>query len=79
MRRSRYEEFWALKGVSLHLDPGDTVGLIGENGSGKSTLLKCIAGILEPTKGEIRTHGPRRCSSSGPGSTVTSPVARTST
>ena len=56
-RKNVHEEFWALKGVSLHLDPGDTVGLIGENGSGKSTLLKCVAGILEPTRGEIRTHG----------------------
>jgi ABC-type polysaccharide/polyol phosphate transport system ATPase subunit len=51
------EDFLALKGVTVHLEPGDTVGLIGENGSGKSTLLKCIAGILRPTKGELQTYG----------------------
>ncbi|MEZ5143837.1 MAG: ABC transporter ATP-binding protein [Acidimicrobiales bacterium] len=56
-RKTVAEEFWALKGVSLRLDPGDTVGLIGENGSGKSTLLKCIAGILPPTRGVVRTAG----------------------
>lgn len=56
-RRNVSEEFWALRGVSLRLSPGDTVGLIGENGSGKSTLLKCVAGILEPTRGSIRTYG----------------------
>ncbi len=56
-RRNVAEEFWALRGVSLRLDPGDTVGLIGENGSGKSTLLKCIAGILQPSQGTVRTFG----------------------
>lgn len=56
-RKTVSEEFWALKGVSLRLDPGDTVGLIGENGSGKSTLLKCIAGILPPTRGTVATAG----------------------
>lgn len=49
--------FWALKGVSLMIDPGKAVGLIGENGSGKSTLLKCIAGILPPTKGRVLVGG----------------------
>ena len=56
-RRNVSEEFWALKGVSLRIDPGETVGLIGENGSGKSTLLKCVAGIYEPTKGHVSVHG----------------------
>jgi ABC-2 type transport system ATP-binding protein len=56
-RKNVAEEFWALRGVSLRLDPGDTVGLIGENGSGKSTLLKCIAGILQPSRGTVRTFG----------------------
>jgi ABC-2 type transport system ATP-binding protein len=56
-RKNVAEEFWALEGVSVHLEPGDTVGLIGENGSGKSTLLKCIAGILPPTRGSVRTAG----------------------
>lgn len=49
--------FWALRGVSFHVNPGEAVGLIGENGSGKSTLLKCIAGILPPTKGRVLVGG----------------------
>ena len=56
-RKNVSEEFWALKGVSLEITPGETVGLIGENGSGKSTLLKCVAGIYQPTQGSISVHG----------------------
>lgn len=52
-----YEEFWALKGIDLRIEEGETYGLIGHNGSGKSTLLKIIAGILQPTSGEVRTRG----------------------
>jgi len=55
--RKSYEDFWALRDVSLEIEEGQTYGLIGHNGSGKSTLLKCIAGILQPTSGEIRTRG----------------------
>lgn len=43
----------ALKGVSLVVDPGETVGIIGLNGSGKSTLLRLIAGAEEPTTGQV--------------------------
>jgi ABC-2 type transport system ATP-binding protein len=59
MRRARvkYEEFWALRDVSLDVPEGKTYALIGENGSGKSTLLKCMAHILRPEKGRIETHG----------------------
>ena len=56
-RRNKAQEFWALKGVSFSVEPGETVGLVGPNGSGKSTLLKCLAGILPPTKGTIRSAG----------------------
>ncbi len=56
-RRARYKEFDALKGVSFEIPEGGTFGLIGENGSGKSTLLKCIARILRPDGGAIRTRG----------------------
>jgi ABC-2 type transport system ATP-binding protein/lipopolysaccharide transport system ATP-binding protein len=52
-----YDEFWALKDVSLDVYRGDSVGLIGLNGSGKSTLLKTIAGVLKPTKGEVKVYG----------------------
>ena len=55
--RAHYEEFWALRDVSLEIEAGKTYGLVGENGSGKSTLLKCIAKILRPEKGRIRTEG----------------------
>ncbi len=56
-RRARYEEFMALKGVSLEVEQGTTYGLIGENGSGKSTLLKCMARILRPDGGRIQVNG----------------------
>jgi len=52
-----YEDFWALKDIDLRIEAGESIGLLGHNGSGKSTLLKCIAGILRPTSGEIRSHG----------------------
>lgn len=56
-RRARYEEFWALKGISLEIPSGMTLGVIGSNGSGKSTLLKCLTGILVPERGEVHLHG----------------------
>jgi ABC-type polysaccharide/polyol phosphate transport system ATPase subunit len=55
--RIPFEDFWALKDISLRVEAGESVGLLGHNGSGKSTLLKCIAGIIRPTSGEIRTTG----------------------
>lgn len=53
----RTRDFWALRDVSLVVQPGDCLGVIGPNGGGKSTLLKLIAGILEPTLGSIITFG----------------------
>lgn len=55
--RGTTTDFWALRDVDLDVEEGTTLGLIGHNGSGKSTLLKCIAGLLQPTGGEIRTAG----------------------
>ncbi len=55
--RSKAEDFWALRDVSLDIPEGASIGLIGHNGSGKTSLLKCIAGILRPTAGRIRTQG----------------------
>jgi ABC-type polysaccharide/polyol phosphate transport system ATPase subunit len=46
-----------LSNISLDLQKGEVVGLIGKNGSGKSTLLKVIAGILKPTSGELIISG----------------------
>jgi len=52
-----YNEFWALQNVSLKVNTGEIVGVIGRNGSGKSTLLKIISKIMKPTKGEILVNG----------------------
>ena len=56
-RGDRHPEFWALRDVNVRIEAGETVGMLGHNGSGKSTLLKCIAGILKPTSGTIRSRG----------------------
>ena len=56
-RKLMFNEFWALKGVTLTIEKGDALGIVGLNGSGKSTLLKIIAGVLEPTKGTIKVTG----------------------
>ena len=55
--RIPHEPFMALEDIDFEVEQGATVGLLGHNGSGKSTLLKCIAGILQPTTGEIITRG----------------------
>lgn len=55
-RRHR-SDFWALRDISLDIEAGTTVGLVGHNGSGKSTLLKTIGGIIEPTSGSVRRRG----------------------
>jgi ABC-type polysaccharide/polyol phosphate transport system ATPase subunit len=51
------EEFYALKNVSLTVNNGERLGIIGANGSGKTTLLKIIAGITTPSKGSVLTQG----------------------
>lgn len=56
-RELRFEEFWALKEISLKIEKGESVAFIGLNGSGKSTLLKTVAGVLKPTKGNIKVYG----------------------
>ena len=56
-RRGTFEWFWALQDIDLTVEEGETVGMLGHNGGGKSTLLKCIAGIIQPTSGEILLRG----------------------
>jgi simple sugar transport system ATP-binding protein len=47
----------ALRSVSLHVDAGEVLGVVGDNGAGKSTLLKILAGALRPSAGEIALDG----------------------
>lgn len=56
-RRRYYDEYWAIRGASLTVHRGETVGLIGRNGSGKSTFLQLICGTLSPTSGTIEVEG----------------------
>lgn len=59
MRRkiSEHEDFWALRDINFEVPQGSNFALIGSNGSGKSTLLKCLAKILWPDEGVIKSQG----------------------
>ena len=46
-----------LNGISFHVEPGQTVGIIGPNGSGKTTLFNCISGFNKPSSGSINFNG----------------------
>lgn len=56
-RQLMFQEFFALKDISLRIKEGESWGLIGVNGSGKSTLLKLVCGILKPYTGTVVTRG----------------------
>lgn len=52
-----YTHFWALRDISLRVNTGESIGIIGDNGAGKSTLLRVIARILRPAVGEAHIRG----------------------
>jgi lipopolysaccharide transport system ATP-binding protein len=54
---NKYDEFWALKGVSFSVQKGESMGIIGRNGAGKSTIFKLISGVLAPERGKVVVKG----------------------
>lgn len=52
-----YGEIKALKGISLKVDEGELITLIGANGAGKTTLLNALTGVIRPTSGKVRFKG----------------------
>jgi lipopolysaccharide transport system ATP-binding protein len=56
-RQLRFQEFLALKNISLVIKKGESWGIVGNNGAGKSTLLKLICGILSPDRGTVQIRG----------------------
>ena len=56
-KRRKYEERTVLDGISLTVEQGEAIGLVGKNGCGKSTLLKLMSRILYPEEGSVRLNG----------------------
>jgi len=56
-RRSRPDEFWALRDVTVSVRAGEAIGVVGRNGQGKSTLLKLVAGVMLADEGSVVVHG----------------------
>lgn len=55
----RYDHVLALRGVSLCVQPGETVALVGANGAGKSSILRAVTGLKKPVRGAITFEGER--------------------
>ncbi len=55
--KNNYKLHYALKNVTIDINKGETVGIIGKNGSGKSTILKIITGVLHQTSGDVYVNG----------------------
>jgi ABC-type polysaccharide/polyol phosphate transport system ATPase subunit len=56
-RRDQRKDLWALQDLSLGLERGESLGLVGRNGAGKTTTLRLLAGISRPTRGRLHTRG----------------------
>jgi ABC-type polysaccharide/polyol phosphate transport system ATPase subunit len=54
----RFEQLQVLDRISLHVNRGETLGIMGRNGSGKSTLLKILCGVYAPDSGQVTVRGP---------------------
>ena len=53
----KYEEFHALSKISLDIEDGEILGVLGENGAGKTTLIKLLVGLLHPSSGSVEING----------------------
>lgn len=53
----RYDQMEALRGISIHVQPGELFGFLGPNGAGKTTTLQILAGLLRPTSGSVWVAG----------------------
>jgi len=53
----KYSNFFALKNITVEIEKGEIVGILGENGAGKTTLIKLMVGLLHPTEGEVIIDG----------------------
>ena len=53
----KYETFHALKEISVQIEDGEILGILGENGAGKTTLIKLLVGLLHPSSGEVSING----------------------
>lgn len=56
-KKRYHKEFWALRDINLEIPKGVTLGILGQNGSGKTTILQLLAGIMNPSSGEIKVNG----------------------
>ena len=54
-----HERIWAVRGVAVTLESGQSLGIVGNNGAGKSTLLSLLAGVAMPTEGQLQVEGRR--------------------
>jgi ABC-type polysaccharide/polyol phosphate transport system ATPase subunit len=57
IRKERFSEFWALRGIDLDLAVGERMGVVGRNGAGKTTLMKLVTQNVAPTEGRLSVNG----------------------